>query len=273
MAEGLCAKRFSLPIGLLLLALLMLATPQPGHANIVSAVRCATQTYPCVGVLDSGIRNDGINVLGPNQFDIRNFFFQDAFVTFSGTMMATDVGGQWVYLWGSGTATDRLGGALVLDVAFTESYVTVPGIWTFNDMIQGGCGGGWAAGTGAIAQGVVNATGLSVLPGNCTAFNPFVSIGTPVTGTLGLFTTLTGAAQFVFTAGSAAGSTVTLPWGDDFPDPAITFNDLNNPINLIDPSNDSGLGLNQATPEPATLVLMGGALIALGLTRRRKRAA
>jgi hypothetical protein len=248
----------------------MVALPQQSHADVVAAALCAVQQYPCVGanILDSGIRNDGLNLLGANTFDIMNFSFADAAVTFNGTMMATDIAGRWIYLWGSGTATDVLGGALNLDVAFTESYRTVPGNWTFNDMIVGGCAGGTGPNSGAIAQGVVNATGLSVIGGNCSNFNPFASVGIPVNGNLGGLTRLTGAAQFVFTAGSAPGSTVTLPWGDDFPDPAINFNDPSNPINDIDPTDDSGLGL-QPTPEPGALPWLAGAIVLLGMARHR----
>jgi hypothetical protein len=212
-------------------------------------------------------------LIGGNQFSILNYNFGNAAVTYSGTVMGTDIAGRWIYLWGSGTVTDVAGGALTLDVAFQQNYLTVAGGAVFNDMIVGGCGGAVGLNSGAIGQGIVNGTGLSVLPGNCSNFNPFVTVGTPVGGVIGNLTTLTGAAQFVFTAGSAAGSTVTLPWGDDFPDPAITFGDPNNPLNLIDPTDDAGLGLTSAaTPEPATFTLFGGALCLAGLLRRRKRA-
>jgi hypothetical protein len=162
-----------------------------------------------------------------------------------------------------------------LDVAFQQTnYLTVPGLWGFNDMVIGGCAGGTGANSGAVAQGAVNATGLSILAGNCSVNNPFVRVGTPVGGALGLFTTLTAAAQFVFTAGSAAGSTVTLPWGDDFPDPNI----LGDPssLNFIDPSDTTditNLGLTPgATPEPGTMALFGIALAGLGIVSRRRRA-
>ncbi len=75
------------------------------------------------------------------------FSFADAAVSFSGTTMATDVAGKWIYLWATGTATDILGGALTLDIAFQQTnYLTVPGLWGFNDMVIGGRAGG-AGGT------------------------------------------------------------------------------------------------------------------------------
>lgn len=273
MARIVLTGRLSWAVGLLIPAALMVALPQPSHAGVISVALCAVQQYPCIGgnIVDSGTRTNFVNTIGANQFSILNFNFVDAFISFSGTVMGTDVGGQWIYLWGSGTATDRLGGAETLDIAFSQNYLTVPGNWTFNDMVVGGCGGGWGANSGAAAQGVVNGFGLSTIGGNCSVFNPFASIGVPANGNIGVLTNMTGLGQFVFTAGSAAGSTITLPWGDDFPDAAIPESD--NPINDIDPSNYSGLGLTpSATPEPATFTLFGGALCLAGLLRRRKRA-
>jgi len=275
MARIALTGRLSWAAGLLIPAALMMALPRPSNAGVITAVQCAVQVYPCPGgaIIASGTQTNFVNVIGANQFSILNYNFGNAAVSYSGTVMGTDIAGTWIYLWGSGTVTDKLGGALVLDVAFQQNYLTFAGPAVFNDAIVGGCGGGVGANSGAIGQGIVNATGLSVLIGNCSTFNPFVVVGNAVGGAIGNLTTLTGAAQFVFTAGSAAGSTVTLPWGDDFPDPALNFNDPNNPLNLIDPADDAGLGLTSAaTPEPATFTLFGGALCLAGLLRRRKRA-
>jgi hypothetical protein len=67
-------------------------------------------------------------------------------------------------------------------------------------------------------------------------------------------------AQFVFNAG-AANQQVNLPWGEDFPDPAITI--------FPDPNNLPAGFTEQATPEPGTILLMGGGLLAVALIRRR----
>jgi hypothetical protein len=253
---------------IVMVAALLLALPQTSHAAAVTAVLCAVQTYPCpVGqVLDSGIRADGVGVLPGNTYTLLNFAFADAAVTFTGTMLATDVAGQWIYDWGDGTATDLLGLPLILDVSFQQTYATLAGGATFNDMIAGGCAGGAGANSGAIGQGIVNATGLSVLTGNCSNANPFTVFGTPFSGTIGGLTTLTAAAQFVFTGGSAVGSSITLPWGDDFPDPDI----VGDAQGFIDPGNIP-ITFTDAAPEPGTLFLAGGSLCLAGLLRRLKR--
>jgi hypothetical protein len=223
--------------------------------------------------------DNGIGALGANQFNIMNygFAFAGAGVDFTGSVMATDVAGLWTYLWATGTATDLMGGAQILDVAFQQlNYLTAPGPATYNDLIFGDCAPGTGANSGAIAQGLVNATGLSVISANCSVFNPFVSFGTPVNGTAGLFTSLTAAVQFVFTAGSLGGSTITLPWGVDFPDPNV-LGDTNSGGGFIDPSDTAditNLGLQAApapAPEPGTFALFGLALSGLGVMARRRR--
>ncbi len=63
-------------------------------------------------------------------------------------------------------------------------------------------------------------------PGN------FVANAGPVGKTVGAVTTMVAGAQFAFAAGNFPQS-IALPFGDDFPDPAINFNDPNNPDNYI----------------------------------------
>ncbi len=266
-------KKLGLRLGILLLGTLLLALPKNANAVSVAAVQCAVQQYPCLpaNIIAGGSLDNGINLLPGNTFTIMPYAFGNAAVSFTGSVMATDVSGIWTYLWATGTATDLLGGALTLDVAFQQlNYVTAPGAATYNDMIIGGCAGGTGANSGAIAQGIVNATGLSVIAGNCSNFNPFASVGTPVGGTVGLFTSLTAAAQFVFTPGSLAGSTITLPWGDDFPDPSILGDP--NSFGFIDPSDTTditNLGL-AAAPEPGTMALFGLAIVCLSCIGRRR---
>jgi hypothetical protein len=267
--------KLRLRLASLLLGALFVALPQVSHAVSVSAVQCAVQQYPCLpgNIIASGALSNGINLLPGNTFTRMNYTFGNAAVSFTGSVMATDVAGAWTYLWATGTATDLLGGALTLDVAYQQlNYATIAGGATYNDMIIGGCAGGTGANSGAIAQGVVNATGLSVIVGNCSLFNPFASVGNPVGGTVGAWTSLTAAAEFVFTAGSAAGSTVTLPWGDDFPDPSITGDpNSNGYIDPTDTTDINNLGLQVENPEPGTFIMMGGAGLAALLIRRRRK--
>ncbi len=260
-----------------LLGSLMLAIPQPSKAATVAAVECAVNVFPCpaAAVIAAGVQSNGVNLLLGNQYTIMPFAFANADVTFTGTMLATDVAGQWIYNWGTGTATDTAlappPGGFFLDIAFTQAYVTLPGPAVFNDMIVGTCGGGPFANSGAIAQGVVNATGLSVLgPFACGGALPFNQVGVPVPGTVGLVTALTGVAQFFFDSNGALGQSITLPWGDDFPDPAFNFNDPLNPLNEFTLDN---LSLDPALtpiPEPGTFLLLGLGLGIAGLWRRRR---
>ena len=71
------------------------------------------------------------------------------------------------------------------------------------------------------------------------------------------------------------GAQITLPWGDDIPDPAFT--QLNTDIDgefavHVVISDLQSLGLTQQVPEPATLALFGSGLLCLGALRRRRRA-
>jgi PEP-CTERM motif len=185
--------------------------------------------------------------------------FDDASVNFTGTMFALDSQGKFVYLWGGGVGTNKLGvGPLWLDVQLSQSYVTVPGNWTFSEFNSGNCNAAaTAAGDNILATVAINgATPLPVMNGVCS---PFAVAGGPVGVGLGAITTLTGLAQFRFNAG-AVNQQVDLPWGEDFPDPAITV--------FPDPDHIP-VGFAEQTPEPATWILMGGGLLAAGLVRRR----
>lgn len=259
-------KKLSIPLTLLLAAL-FIAQPKPAHAVSVAAALCAVQQYPCAAgnTLDFGVRTNFVNALPANTWTQMPYFFGDPFVTFSGSVLAVDLSGKFIYLWATGTATDRLGGALNLDVAFQQTnYATVNGIWGFNDILIGSCAGGVGPGSTAIGQGIVDNTGLSTLTGACNG--PFALAGIPLGGVLAGPTTLTAAAQFAFTAGSAAGSKINLPWGADFPDPTQFGGDF---PTLTQLQNDPNL-TQLSTPEPATCAMFGGALCLFALVRRRK---
>jgi hypothetical protein len=268
----------SIGFAVLFSAALVFLAPQAGQAATVTAVECSVNVWPCpvANVIDVGIRNDGVAVLPGNTFDILPFVFTNADVTFTGTMMATNILGGWIYNWGSGTATDTAvappPGGFFLDVAFQQTYLTIPGPAVFNDMIQGTCAGGPFANTGVVVQGVVNGTPLSVLgPFACGGALPFLGVGAPVGGPVGLFTTLTGLAQFFFDSNGTIGQSITLPWGNDFPDLAFNFDDPNNPLNFFTPDNFSADPSLVDIPEPGSLSMIGGALCFAGLLFRRKK--
>ena len=90
----------------------------------------------------------------------------------------------------------------------------------------------------------------------------------------GGLTNLTATDVMQFNGIVLGGAQITLPWGDDIPDPAFT--QLNSDIDGDSPSaviaDMQALGLTQQVPEPATLALFGGGLLGLGVLRRRRRA-
>jgi PEP-CTERM motif len=255
-------KPTTLLLGALLLAAICLVQPQRAQASLATAVLCSGAEFPCLpaDTLDSGFRTNNVGVLLANRYTLLPFVFDDAFASFSGNMLAVDSQGKFVYLWGGGVATNKFGSTkLWLDVQLSQSYTTVAGNWGFSEFNSGGCN---AAATGAgdtvLATSAINgATPLPVLNGVCSPFN--VSGGPVVVG-VGNPTNLTALAQFAFNAG-AANQQVNLPWGLDFPDPAITI--------FPDPNNLPAGFTEQATPEPTTLVLMATGSV-LSLLRRKR---
>ena len=83
----------SIGFAVLFSAALVFLAPQAGQAATVTAVECSVNVWPCpvANVIDVGIRNDGVAVLPGNTFDILPFVFTNADVTFTGTMMATNI--------------------------------------------------------------------------------------------------------------------------------------------------------------------------------------
>jgi len=257
-------KRSSLLLSAALLVATYAVHPQQAHGATVTAVLCAGAEFPCLpaNTLDSGFRANNVNTLLANRYTLLSFVFDDASANFTGTMLAVDSQGKFVYLWGGGVGTSKLGGGpLWLDVQLSQSYVTVPGTWSFSEFNSGGCNANaTAAGDNILATLAINgATPLPVMNGVCQPFN--VSGGPVAVGGIGVVTTLTGLAQFKFNAGGA-NQQVNLPWGEDFPDPAITV--------FPDPNNLPA-GFTEQAPEPAAWLLMAGGLLAVGSVRRRAR--
>lgn len=279
-------KKLSIPLGILIFTAVTVQ-PKPAQAVTVGAAVCTVNIYPCpVGfILDSGIRVAGPAVLPFNSFAILPFTFTDARMTFTGTVATVDrrVGAvNAVYSWGTGVATDNNGNGVggYLDIGITQSYQTLPGFWGFSEINIGQCNAGGVlnsniagpigpgSASGSLVEGVVNGAGLPTLAGSCGATpwalgaGPFAAVN--ITG----LTNLTALGQFFFNAGLNPGlnQAITLPWGDDFPDPSFysggfpTLNQLTSDPTLTD-----------VTPEPATCALFGGALCLLGLVRRRRK--
>jgi len=253
-----------------------LALVQSAKATTVTAVICNNADFLCNQpgdvVIDSGIRTDLVGLLGASQYTLLPFNFADALMSFSGTVVAADAGAKFIYLWGTGTASTVAAPAGdYLDVTITQSYLTVPGPWGFSEIDVGTCNAVAQANASTSEMvGVVNGAALPVLgaAGDC-ANAPFAFAAGPGFTLVPAITTMTAAAQFFF-AGGAAGQTITLPWGDDFPDPTINFNDPNNPFNFIT-NTDIPAGFTLA-PEPAMSGLFGGGLlVAVSVWRRRGR--
>jgi hypothetical protein len=256
--------------------------PTSAHAGVVTATLCTGADFFCNApgdtVVDSGIRSNGVGLLGVNRFAIQPFAFADARLNFTGTVVVADRGGQFIYSWGTGVATafdPLLNGAsggigLFLDITISQNYLTVPGVGAFAELNAGTCNATASANAStSLVQGVVNGVTLPVLGGvgDC-AIAPFAFGSGPFLRNVGLVTNMSAAAQFFFAPGAAGAQQITLPWGDDFPDPALNFNDPNNPQNFIT-NTDIPQGLTDL-PEPGTFTQLGGALCAVALWLRRR---
>jgi len=179
------AAALCLPCGAIFLAALLLVQPPPAQATIITATICsgplATTDFTCTApgnvVVDSGIRNNFVPLQLGNTYSISPFAFSDAFMTFSGTIMTTDILGRYIYSWASGVATaGALGVGDTMDVTISQNYVTVPGLWGFSEFDNGTCNGNAiAAGSTSLVQGAVTSLGATnLLPvlgaaGDCRA--------------------------------------------------------------------------------------------------------
>lgn len=279
-------KKLSIPLGTLLLTALFIAQPKPAHAVAVGAVVCTVNVFPCpvANSVDAGVRVAGPAVLPFNSYAILGFTFTDAFMTFTGTVLTVDrrVGNvNAIYSWGTGVATDNFGAGAggYLDIGISQTYQTLAGLWGFSEINIGSCNAGGVlnsnvngaigpgSASGSLVEGVVNGAGLPILAASCGGVNPWVLGAGPFAGVnITNSTNLTSYGQFFFNAGANPGlnQAITLPWGDDFPDPNSygggfpTLNQLTSDSTMTD-----------VTPEPATYALFGGALFLFAMVRRR----
>jgi hypothetical protein len=270
-------KRISLSVGFL--GLCMAIQPRPAQALAVTAVECTVIAFPCpiANIVDSGFRADGVGLLGANRFTVLPFVFGNADVTFSGTLLATDLLGANVYIWGGGAATYIGGpGNFYLDVQISQNYVTAGGVGGFSEFNVGNCTANTVGtSSGAAATLGVNGVFMPVMGssgpgpgGDCLAAggpggNPgFSFAGGPFAFGLGGVTNLTALAQFYFDAAGGVGQSIDLPWALDFPE-----------IDLGIPTPDTiaNFSATNQAPEPGTFGLLGGALsLAVFGLRRRK---
>lgn len=262
-------KRILTPFGLLLGLTLFFGPARQAKALDVAVVICDVSMFSCpendivAGSLFQYIPN---NVLGANKYIVQSFSADG----YTGTFVTADSGGKYIYAWGTGTAVANAADAgLYLDVSMRQTYVTQSGKWTFGESLNANCNAA-AQGDGSsiAAQGQVQGTNLAVLGslGDCAGGN-VVAQSTGYQFTLGTRTQMVAGVSFQL---GAVGDTITLPFGDDFPDPSINFNDPNNPLNLITDTNiPDGFTPQDNTPEPSTLALLCGGICAMALLRKR----
>jgi hypothetical protein len=260
---------FALPMA----GLFGLATPQQGRATTMTATVCTAFANPCplANTVDSGIRNNGVNLLGFNRFALLPFIFNDANVNLSGTVLAADIltgGNNFIYLFGQGVATQSaLGNAFFLDAAIGQNYQSLGGVGNFSAFNVGTCNAvGTAAGDGEVVQPFINGGALGPAAGN-TACSPFVQTFGPAAGAIGAATNMTAAAIFQYNAVAGGGAAITLPWGDDIPDSALNFDPTTGTLAQLE-SDLTTAGLTEQVPEPAALMLLSGALLALARVKR-----
>ena len=260
-----------------LMASLVASHPQQAHATTMRATACTIAFNPCpIGdVLDTGIRTNFVGVLGANKYTVMPFTFVDAATSVSGTVVAADAGGKYIYLVGFGAATSTVG-PIDIDIGISQNYVTKPGPWTFSGFNIGGCNAAATAdGDGVTSLPYVN--GVSLGGPVSSGCSPFAQTFGPQIRVVGGVTNLTASAIFGFNGGLGP-QVITLPWGDDFPDPDLT-NLVVGPTTTLDNFESAlksdGFSLAAAAPEPAAwaLMLLGVGLVGGGLRMARRKEA
>lgn len=263
--------------GLLLSLSIFVALTSVAQAEDVAIVVCDVAQFSCPeadivgGTLFQLIPN---NLLRANRYIVQPIVYNAGIVSFSGTFVTADAGGKFIYAWGTGTATATAGMSnLFLDVSFRQNYVTVPGLWSFGEMLNANCDANAVADSSSIGfQGQVNGSNLPVLgpPGDCANTNIVASAG-PFSKSVGSVTQMLAGAQFFFPAGGNFNQQITLPFGDDFPNPSLNFNDPNNPLNFITNSDvPEGFIQEANAPEPAYVGWLAVAMLGLWLARGRR---
>jgi hypothetical protein len=261
--------------------------PQRADATTMTATLCdinvAPGACPVGDTLDFGVRYNNVPLLGINRWAILPYTFVDGTAGITGNIFVVDVAGAWIYLYGQGVAAgNNAAFPVFLNVAITQNYLTTIAGGTFVGIDGGFCN---AAAAGSSQTGFPFVIGTLMAPnaGSTTACPAFLQTFGPQAFGLGAVTNLTAVASF--NMGVGAGQLITLPWGDDFPDPALT--DLNALFGLnltappppgSDPSvatieaTLNRLGFTQQVPEPTTLLLFSAGCMGLAALRRRKRA-
>jgi hypothetical protein len=272
------SKPVAWPSCILLCFALFLGQTRHANADDVAIVICDVAAFSCPAadiVGNSLFQLIPNNLLGPNQYTVQSVVYNANGIDLNATFVTADSRGTYIYAWGTATvtATGAVAGDF-LDVSIRQSYVTVPGTWAFGEMLTGSCDAnaiGSAASVGF--QGQVNAVNLPVIgpPGDCS-LSPFSYTAGGILRGLGSITQMIGGVQYAFPEGGAYNETITLPFGDDYPDPTINFNDPNNPDNFItDTDIPAGFTEIANSPEPSTWYLVGSGIGALALLRKRSK--
>lgn len=226
-------RSFSPISGVALAAALFFASAPKAEATLITAVECSVNAFfcPLVNIIASGTQGV-VNGLIPGQFDIVNYNFNNADLSFVGVITTTNVGGILLTLNGQGIATANAGangGAeFWLNVDITQSYLVNPaivgGIGAITEYNNGTCDANAVADNSSIsARLVANGTALPVMggAGNCAATGGVFAYNGFAVGIIPNVLVLDGIAQFDFKPDAFNAQMIDLPYGetDSVPEP------------------------------------------------------